>query len=219
MRKLLYFLAVFTLISCSNPMNRKYDESKFEEDAKAIKESGKLNDEEAQMMAGWIVISKLQGKSLDGKTYNDILNEAKDFKKQQEELAENLKKEKQERIEKYNKALTFTVYDKGFQEADIMNSEYQDLITFEIAIQNKTGKEIKAIKGPLSFFDLFGEELYTASYTQEDPIKPNEIYKTQISVDYNQFTDGLKTLKNKDLSALKFEYIPEKIIFADGTEL
>lgn len=219
MRKLLYFLAVFTLISCSNPLNRKYDESKFEEDAKEIKESGKLNEEEAKMMAAWIVISKMQGKSLDGKTYNDILEEAKDFKKQQEELAEKLKKEKQEKIDRYGKALTFTVYEKGFHEADIMNDEFNDLITFEIAIQNKTGKEIKAIKGPLSFYDLFGEELYSGNYTQDESIKPNEIYKTQISVEYNQFSNGLKTLKNKELSALKFEYIPEKIIFADGTEL
>ena len=219
MKKIILLLSALLIISCSNPMNRKYDETKLEEDAKAIKESGKLSDDDAKMLVGWIMMSKLGGKDLKNKTYNDILNEAKDYKKQQEELAEKAKKEKQEKIDKYSKALTFTVFDKGFVKSDIMNGIYEDKITFDIAIQNKTNKEIRAIKGPLNFYDLFGEELFSANYTQEDVIKPNEVYKTQISIDYNQFTDGHKTLNNKSLKDLKFEYVPEKIIFTDGSEL
>ena len=219
MRKIIFLIATLAIISCSNPMNRKYDETKLDEDAKAIKESGKVEDDEAKMMVGWIMMSKLGGKSLEGKTYKEILNEAKDYKKQQEELAEKAKKEKQDRIDRYNKALTFTVFDKGFYEANAMNGEFQDKISFDIAIQNKTNKEIRAIKGPLTFYDLFGEELYSATYTQDDAIKPNETYKTQITLDYNQFTDEHKTLKSKGIKDLKFEYVPEKIIFADGSEL
>ena len=219
MKKIILLLSAFLIISCSNPLNRKYDEAKMEEDGKAIKESGKLDEEDAKLLAGWILRSKFNGTNLVGKTYNEILDDAKDYKKQQEELAEKAKKEKQERISRYNKAITFTVFDKGFHKADIMNSDFDDKISFDIAIQNKTGKEIKAIKGPLAFYDLFGEALYSANYTQDDPIKPNEVYKTQITLDYNQFDDKLKFLKDKDVKDLKFEYVPEKIIFADGSEL
>ena len=219
MKKIILLLSAFLIISCSNPLNRKYDEAKMEEDGKAIKESGKLDEEDAKLLAGWILRSKFNGTNLVGKTYNEILDDAKDYKKQQEELAEKAKKEKQERISRYNKAITFTVFDKGFHKADIMNSDFDDKISFDIAIQNKTGKEIKAIKGPLAFYDLFGEALYSANYTQDDPIKPNEVYKTQITLDYNQFDDKLKFSKDKDVKALKFEYVPEKIIFADGSEL
>lgn len=219
MKKIISFLSILLIISCSNPMNRKYDESKLEVDATAIKESGKLDEEETKMMVGWIMMSKLGGKSLDGKTYNEILTEAKDYKKQQDELAEKAKKEKQERIDRYNNAVTFTVFDKGFHKADMMNGEYTDYITFDIAIQNKTGKEIKAIKGPMTFYDLFGEEIYSANYTQDDSIKPGETYKTSITLDYNQFDDKLTFLKNKELKDLKFEYVPEKIIFSDGSTL
>ncbi|WP_280694384.1 hypothetical protein [Chryseobacterium sp. H1D6B] len=200
-------------------MNRKYNETKLEEDAKAIKESGKISDDEAKMMVGWIMMSKLGGKELSGKSYMDILNEAKNYKKQEEELAAKAKKEKQEKIERYNKAVTFTVFDKGFHTSNFSDGDYQDKITFDIAIQNKSGKEIRAMKGPLTFYDLFGEKLYEANYTQDTPIAANETFKSQVTLDYNQFTDELQTLKNKDIKDLKFEYVPEKIIFADGSEL
>lgn len=165
------------------------------------------------------MFSKLSGKSLEGKTYKEILNEAKHYKKQQEALAKKLKKEKQERINLYNKAITFTVLDKGFQEKDIMNDEYEDKIYFDIAIHNKTNKEIKAIKGPLTFYDLFGEVLHSGIYTLDDNIKPKETYKTQITLDYNELENNQEILKNKELKDLKFEYIPEKVIFEDGSEL
>ena len=71
MRKILTTLAFATIIaltSCNNPLNKKYSDKTFEQDAKEIGDSKKLSPNEAEMLAGYIMLSKLGGKDIEGKT-------------------------------------------------------------------------------------------------------------------------------------------------------
>lgn len=88
------------LLSCSNPMKRKYDKSKLEEDMIAIKESGKMDKEDAEILIGWMAMHIFEEENLSGKTYQQLLDEAKDYKKKQIELNEKAKKEEADREEK-----------------------------------------------------------------------------------------------------------------------
>jgi len=202
------------MVACSGPLDKKYNENTFAVDGKEIKESGKISEEDVQVMAGWIVRAKLKGESLDGKTYREILEEAKDFQKEQENLAERAKLEEQEKRERLGSALTVALYDKGYQEYD-----YQEYLTYSFAFENKSQKEIRAFKGSVAINDLFDSEIKSINLTIDDPIKAGEIFKGTYTTEYNQFMDEDSRLKNKDMEDLKIVWTPEKIIFSDGSTL
>ena len=85
-------LMALLFIACSSPLDKEYHEDTLEQDAGEIRKSEKVSDSEMQLMAGWLVRAKLQGEKLEGKTYAEILKEAKDFNKEQKELADKTKK-------------------------------------------------------------------------------------------------------------------------------
>lgn len=114
----LMLLTALIFCACSSPLNKKYNEESFETDAKEIKESGKLTDEDALIMAGWIFKAKLTGEKLEGKTYAQIIKEAKDYKKEQELLVEKVKFEEEEKRQRLGSALTVAMYDKGYTKYD-----------------------------------------------------------------------------------------------------
>jgi hypothetical protein len=213
-KTVLIFLVAILAFSCSTPLDKKYSEETFETDAKEIKESGKLSEEDALIMAGWIMRSKLKGENLEGKTYNEIIEEAKDYKKEQELLAEKAKLEEEEKRQRLGSALTVAMYDKGFEKYD-----YQEYLTYSLAFENKTEKDIRAFKGSISIQDLFDTEIKSINLTIDDPIKAGETFKGTYTTDYNQFRDEDTRLKSKDMDDLKVVWTPEKIIFADGTTL
>jgi hypothetical protein len=215
MKKAFLFLTIIGLVtSCSRPLNKNYNEDTLAEDGKAIKESGKLSNEEAQIMAGWIVMSKLKGESLEGKTYGDILEEAKEYKQEQEELALKAKQEDENKRQRLGSALTVALYDKGYEKYD-----YEDYLTYSLVFENKTNKDIRAFKGSISINDLFDDEIKSINLTIDDPIIAGETFKGTYTTDYNQFSDEDKRLKSKNLADLKVVWTPEKIIFEDGSTL
>ena len=71
-KKITFLLLTAMLLSCSNPLDKKYSEATLEQDTKELRESNKLTGEELELLGIWMVKSKLVGKSLEGKTYNDI---------------------------------------------------------------------------------------------------------------------------------------------------
>lgn len=213
-KALLFFAIVGMLISCSGPLDKKYNEDTLAEDAKEIKKNGNLSDEDAQIMAGWIVRAKLTDEKLEGKSYGEILEEAKDYKKEQEKLVEKAKREEEEKRQKLGSALTVALYDKGYEKYD-----YEDYLTYSLAFENKTDKDIRAFKGSISINDLFDTEIKTINLTIDNPIEAGQTFKGTYTTDYNQFMDEDKRLKNKNMADLKVVWTPEKIIFGDGTTL
>lgn len=215
MKKTLLFLSLIgILISCSGPLDKKYNEETLADDAKKIKEKGNLSDNDIQIMAGWILKAKMTDEKLEGKSYGEILEEAKDYKKEQEKLAEKAKKEEEEKRQRLGSALTVALYDKGYKKQD-----YEDYLTYSLAFENKTDKDIRAFKGSISINDLFDTEIKSINLTIDDIIKSNQTFKATYTTDYNQFRDEDKRLKSKNLTDLKVVWTPEKIIFTDGTIL
>lgn len=83
MKKFSIFAALLmiglSITSCSSsPLDRKFSDKTFAADAKAIKESKKLNDEDIKLLAAFIVRGKLTGEQLENMTYADMLKKAKE---------------------------------------------------------------------------------------------------------------------------------------------
>ena len=164
---------------------------------------------------------KLQDEKLEEMTYAEILKKGKAWREEQEkieaekkELAAKALKLENERIKRLSESVLVTCYSKGFSTYD-----YQDYITYKFIVQNKSDKNIRAIKGSVTFTNLFDETIKSLSLVYDQPINSGSEATYNAQTDYNQFIDSDKALRNKDLEDMKVLWKPEKIIFEDGTIL
>jgi hypothetical protein len=211
---LIAMIAIFTVTSCNNPLNKKYNEQTLEQDAKEIYESKKLNEDEAKLLTGYIMLAKLGGKNLEGKTYKEILQAAKDYKSEQEQLAAKARKEEEEKRIKLGAALSVAMYDKGYG-----GEGYQAYLQYAVAFENKTDKDIRAVKGSLKITDLFDTTIKSITIVEDNGIPAHETIKNVFTTDYNKYRDEDTILANKKMQDIKVIWTPEKIIFTDGTSL
>lgn len=216
-KQLLLIAMVVLMFSCSSPLDKKFDEETAKEDIEAIK--GKVDSTDLQLLAGSMIRLKFQDKKLEEMTYAEILEDGKKWKAEQEKieaeqkaLAEKAAREEAKRIKKLTEAVIVSCFEKGYSEVD-----YQDYITYKFVIQNKSDKGIRAVKGGITFTNLFDEEIKSLNFVYDQPISAGQEVTWNATTDYNQFMDEDKTLKNKDLKDLKVVWKPEKVIFEDGT--
>ena len=220
MKKLLLLVGMTAvLFSCSTPMEKKYNEKTALKDIQLIKAA--IDSIEFNLLAGSVFRLKLEDKKLEEMTYAEILEDGKKWKAEQEKieaeqkaLAEKAAKDEAERIKKLTESVIVSCFEKGYSEVD-----YQDYITYKFVILNKSEKAIRAVKGGITFTNLFDEKIKSLSFVYDKPIEAGEQVNWDATTEYNQFMSGDKTLKNKDLKDLKVVWNPEKIIFEDGTTL
>lgn len=216
-------LLILTIIfwGCSSPLDQPFSEETAEEDIATIVKSEVLDSSELELIAGYMIKSKLSGEKLEGQTYADILEKAEEFKQKMEQeqaeqraLAEKIEREEAERINRLRKSLTVSVVSKDFVE-----SRFQEYITYKFAFENKSDKAIRAFKGRIVFNDVFDEEISSLNLKYDQPIPAGETIVWNAQSDYNEFIDKDVRLKNKSMNDINTVWEPEKILFADGTTL
>jgi len=91
MKKLLLLITIIPtlFISCSNPFRKEYNELTFTADIIEVKES--LSKEKGELLDEYILMSMFEYRPLEGKTYSEILSDAKSYKKEKELLNEKIK--------------------------------------------------------------------------------------------------------------------------------
>jgi hypothetical protein len=220
MKKGILLIGIITLlISCSSPMGKKFNEKTAKEDIVAIKE--KIDSTEYKILTGSIIRLTFKGEKIEEMTYYQILEDGKKWKIEQDKieaeqkaLAEKAAREEAEKVKRLNKAVVVSCFEKGYAKYD-----YEDYITYKFVIKNKSDKKIRAVKGGITFTNLFDEKISSLNFVYDKPIEAGKEVNWNATTDYNQFIDKDKALKNKDLKDLKVIWKPEKIIFEDGTTL
>ncbi|PWN67452.1 hypothetical protein [Chryseobacterium oncorhynchi] len=221
MKKILVLCGLVFLTACSNPTSKKYNEATMAEDLKEIGESKKWNEQDAGLFAGWLIRAKLKGESLENKTYQGILDEAKKFKAEKEALAAKAKKEAEVRKQKMKEALIVTIFDKEYVPSNFDVGRLDDYNLFKYAIQNKSPKEIKAAKISFKIYNSLGEQIgdsYSMDFT-DDRIAGNATFKGDAAFDYNQFSNEDKKIAAAKLEDLSFDFDVQKIVYSDGSIL
>src|SRR5690606_13509960 len=187
MKKALTVCIITLVLSCSSPLNKKFSEETAKEDIEALKT--KIDSSEMELLAVTMMRLKLQDETLEEMTYSDILEQGKKWKTEQEkieaeqrELAAKALKLENERIKRLSESVLVSCYSKGFTSYD-----YDDYITYKFIIQNKTDKNIRAIKGSVTFTNLFDETIKSLNLVYDQPLAAGleETYIAQ--TDYNQF--------------------------------
>ncbi|MEE4001525.1 hypothetical protein V1T75_14365 [Tenacibaculum sp. FZY0031] len=210
---------LLAIVSCSSPLDKKFNEERAAEDIKAVQ--SEIDSTELGMLVGSMLRLKLEGEKVEGLTYREILEKGKRWKEKEEKLekeqkflAEKAKKEELERINRLSESVVISCFEKGFYKY-----KYEDYITYKFVIQNKSNKNIRAVKGSLIFSNLFDEEIKTINLVYDKVLTADTTVNYEAQTDYNQFSDSDKALKNKELKDMKVKWKPEKIIFEDGTTL
>lgn len=208
------------LLGCNNPLSKKYNKDTVQEDLKAINEKDTAS---SQIISATLIRYSLAGVNLSDITYQKLLDDGTLFKheidkKNAEEkaLAEKARVEEEVKIKRLSKAVVASVFSIKYETDQY---DIEKTIRYGVVMENKSGKEIRAIKGSFQFNDLFNSEIKSIDLTIDTPIKAGKILKDYYLTDYNQFNDEDDILLSKELSSLNIIWKPSKIIFKDGTTL
>lgn len=182
---------------------------------------------EVQLLMGFILRHELGALSgsresgLVGMTIGEMIEaqrnqmaEQEQLAEQEEQLAVDARAEEDARARLLRETIALTVYEKSFLEAD-----FEDYIQIKCSYENKSEKEIRGFQGVVRFSDIFGDLIYQSGIKIADPVGPGAKGFWTGGIDYNQFMDDHKALRNTALNDMKVEWIPVTIIFADGTVL
>lgn len=217
--RIILILIMSALFACTSPLDKKFDPETMEADLAEIK--SELDSSELMLLATGMMRLQISGKQLQEYTYNQILEDTRKWKKEQaaqeaeqKALAENAKKEEQERIKKLRESVSVSCFYKSFEEIN-----YQKYISYKFVIQNKTDRAVRAVKGSITFTNLFDDEIKSFSFVYDKSIPAGDKVTWNAQTDYNRFLDDDVTLKNKDLDDVKVVWNPEKIMFVDGETL
>jgi len=93
----------------------------------------------------------------------------------------------------------------------------EEAITFKVRFDNRTGKDVRAFEGRLTFLDLLDNDILGSRLAINDPIKAGATMDWEGKLDYNQFMNDHERLRNESLENLKTRFIVTKVLFADGT--
>jgi len=113
--------------------------------------------------------------------------------------------------------IVITSMKKGFRAANYYAGEFQDFITFEIAFENKTDKDIRGVKGIVSFYDIFNEKIKDIEISYDKGINKHSQKIWNAQIEFNPFIDSDVKLKNTEGGNLSYEWKPTVIIYEDGT--
>lgn len=234
---LLVLLTVSIFVGChKDPKQYRITDANKDHFMEEIKPLTGLTVEEAGLLYGYTIRTTMAGAlgqkppSPVGKTVGELIATERDLQdkaKKESETQEKLAKEALVKEEAnaagLRKALTFAVYAKDFQPANTSGPpgtwDFKNYLVLKCTYQNTSGKDIRAFTGRIRFTDLFDKEVLTRSVTISDPVTAGTTNNWTGTLDYNDFQNDLKALRNANLTDLKVVWLPKQIIFADGSRI
>ncbi|GJQ22125.1 MAG: hypothetical protein HBSIN02_24800 [Bacteroidia bacterium] len=223
-------LSAFVL-SCENVKDKKISEATMEQDIQKIRDSKQLSDEEMKLLASYIIRAKagalFGGSELSmDKTVGQMIEEQRKWEterkieeEKQKQLAEEAAREEERLAELLRNAVSVALYKKSLEKADYRSGVYSDYFLFGYVFKNLTKKTIRGFTGTIQFNDIFDKEIMKSNLSIDEPLAPNSTKRWQGTLDYNQFMDTHRKLANTDLENIKMVWLPDKVLFTDGTSI
>lgn len=227
MKVRLALVALVTLAAaCGSPKDKRMTDANKEQVFTEAAQSKRLTVEEKQLLASFMMratassaLGGLFGANTPkvtyaGKTVGQIIEEERVFQAQQKgeegkraRLAAEAKARLDALAAQINKALTVAVFDKRTVEVSFMSVTYLKLVA-----ENTSGKDIRGFTGRLKIRDMFGDEMHDTGVKVTEPIKAGA------KLTWEEFVND-STVSKASLKDLKFEWTPQQVLFADGSQL
>ena len=93
------------------------------------------------------------------------------------------------------------------------------MLSLKYAIENKSDKTIKQLKGQVTFNDATGDEVGTLYVDIDEPIPAGQTLTTTTGRGWelNPFDNGsVEKIAGRDFSSMKASFVPESIAFEGG---
>lgn len=235
MRSNFYSLSTITLVAllaaCSKPTETVIPSDMSTWEKELIPKVRKLSDEEKKLLMAYLMRAKMGevfgGKGVPlGQTVGQALDEQKKWQEEQEKkaaeeraLKERLEKERAAAAAAMTKAVTVTLLSKIEREKDYHANRFSDEQVFKIGLKNTSDKELVGISGSLNFIDVFDKKVGAVTFAISERLKPGQEYTWTGSRRYNEFLDEHRAVWNLEEGKYTTRFIPEKLVFADGTKL
>lgn len=226
----LIFLA-FMLVACSNPHDTVIPSDVAAWDKELAPAIKKLPDAEREKVAQYLMRAKMGevfgGKGLaPGTTIGQALSAQDKWEKEQEAkrveeaaLKQKLEKDRAAAIAQLTKAVTATLLSKREIPHDFSSGRISDYQQFRIGIQNNTEKPIAGVSGEIKFIDVFDKEIGAVNFRITENIAPGATATWVGGRDYNQYLAEHRAVWNAEDGKYKTKFIPEAVVFKDGTKL
>ena len=208
--QLLLFIVII-LSSCNNPLHRTYNPATYEEDIQAIRKSNKVSDEDLQTLAKYIMLVKLSGNDVTGKSYDDLIGKIQSLRQNNDELNNRGAMEKEAKRKRLS----------PFVEVDLQNKTFakennKDVLVFTVILKNTGTQKIKTVTGNLTINDLLEKPIKNLNIFLDEDISPGQTFTKTYTVEYNDADENDRRIRSKDLFDVRIVWNPEKIIFENG---
>lgn len=195
---------------CQGPLNRTYNPRTFEEDMQLMRES-KINEEDIQLLAKFILISKLAGNDLNGESYKNILEKVKSIQKAGNDVTERERNLVEARSQRLKPLLEVNLVSKNF-----VRIKDRDYLAYKIVFHNTSHTDIKTVIGNMGINDLMDKQIKKVNILLDEQLKANSTFEKTYTFEYNHSDEQDKRIRSKDLIDMRVAWNPEKIIFENG---
>lgn len=236
--------AVFAalLVGCSSPNDIVLGPEPLKQLADQGDKFKRMPEEDRMLLVGYLSLSEMgkafgdKGISVTGKTVGEVMKDARAWrekvklaeveqKKRDAEAAALRKKVEAESAvlaDKMANLVTVAVIDKRVSPKDIYSGRYNELLMIKYAVENKSEKVIRQIKGQVYFVDPSGDPIGDLHVDIDNAIKPGETVKTDTGVGWktNEFSNGeIERIARRDFSAMTGKFKVTSIAFVGGEVL
>ena len=206
---LLFFVTIFS--SCNNPLHRTYSPATYEEDMQAIRKSNKVSDEDLQTLAHFIMLAKLSGNDVTGKSYDAIIDKIKSLQQNSDELNNRDAMAKEAKRKRLSPFLEVNLQNKTFAKKN-----NKDVLVFTVILKNTGTQKIKTVTGNLAVNDLMEKPIKNLNIFLDEDILPGQALTKIYTIDYNNADETDRRMRSKDFFDMRIVWNPEKIIFENG---
>jgi inorganic pyrophosphatase/exopolyphosphatase len=188
-----------------------YNPATYEEDMEAIRKSNKVSDEDLQSLAKYIMLAKLSGNNVTGKSYDDIIDKIKSFQQNNDELNNRVAIGKEAKRKRLSPFLEVNLQNKTFAKKNNI-----DVLVFIVILKNTGPQKIKTVTGNLTINDLMEKPIKNLSILLDEDIAPGQTLTKTYTIDYNDADENDRRMRSNDFFDVRIMWNPEKIIFENG---
>lgn len=240
MKRTMLLLLVCALFGCSKPTDIVFGPEPLKQMAEQGDQFKKLSEEDRMLLVSYVGVSELgqkfgnrDAKPITGRTVGEVLTDARGWqemvrareaekhKKDAETAAlrEKVIAEHKAAMEKINQTVTVAVTSKEILPQNYSISRIYDQLKLTYAVENKSDKPIRQLKGYLSVFDATGEKVGMLMLTFDEVIKAKSTLKTTTGSVWKiqRFDNGfIEKIADTPFEGMKTTFEIRAIAYVDG---
>lgn len=231
-----------SLASCNKPTDIVFGPEPLKQIAEQGDQFKKLSGEDRTLLVGYLTASELgkvfgaEIKPATGRTVGEVLSDARAWrermkvaeveatKRQAEEEALKAKvlAERKAISDRIATSVVVAVTDKEVLPKNYSVERYSDMLVLHYALENKSAKTIRQLKGRVIFLDATGDKIGWLPVDFDEPIVPGKTLKTTTGRGWklNSFMNSdIEKIAARDFSSMKASFELEAIAFEGGEVL